>query len=80
MIRVVLVPWFSSVLSVDALIFHRGGGVGGPPLFFVGCVVDVTVAAGCDRFWCRVRGDGCLFCSLTVVCCICERFGGSWSE
>ena len=50
------------------------------PLFFVGCVVDVTIAAGCNRFRCRVPGDGCLFCSLTGMCCICERFGGSWSE
>ena len=33
MILVVLVPWFSSVFSVDALIFHRGGAVGAPPLF-----------------------------------------------
>ena len=66
MVRVVLVPWFSSVSSVDALIFYRGGAVGAPPPFFVGCMVDVTIFAGCDRFRCRVPGDGCLFCSLNV--------------
>ena len=66
MIRVVLVPWFSSVFSVDALIFHRGGAVGAPP-FFVGCVVDVTIAAGCDRFRCRVRGVGCLLCYVLYL-------------
>ena len=41
----------------------------------MGCVVDVTIAAGCDRFRCRVPGDGCLFCSLMFMCCICELMG-----
>ena len=41
----------------------------------MGCVVDVTIAAWCDRFRCRVPCDGCLFRSLTVMCCICELMG-----
>ena len=65
MVRVVLVPWFSSVFSVDTLIFHRGGAVG--------CVVDVTIAARCDRFWCRVPGDGVsfLFIDGCMGVCVC---------
>ena len=46
--------------------FPSWWGCGCPSFFFVGCVVDVTIAAGCDCFRCRVPGDGCLFCSCAV--------------
>ena len=46
MVRVVLVPWFSSVFSVDALIFHRGGAVGGHPLFSWGVWLVLRLLLG----------------------------------
>ena len=46
MIRVVLVPWFSSVFSVDELIFHRGGAVGAPPFLSWGVWLTLRLLLG----------------------------------
>jgi len=62
MIHVVLVPWFSSVFSMDALIFHRGGAVGAPPFFSWGVWLMLRLLLGVIVF-----GVECLVMGVSSV-------------